>query len=387
MRTALPLLLASIPVPHPAWAQGSCGSCPSTGACPPIEPINPFTNHSCENHSFHTHASEVIPFVDFSRANLFASDFSFADAMGGDFSGADARCADFFNAELSGSDWIGADCTDASFLLADICSANLTGANLTGAGLGGAEIQFADLRDAVLVDADLTAAPCQNSTFAGADLTRAVLMTANLRNCILRGATLADAQMSFTDVSDADFSDADLSGVTDLATTFGTASYNPCTQFPFNFDPVAAGWTLVPSPCPGIGTSYCSPAAQNSTGRPGSITATGSPVAAQNDLTLAAFDLPPSQFGYFLTSQTEGQNGVPGSSGFICLAGNIGRFSTPPQIIQGPAGSIQIDLASMPVNPPQAALPGETWNFQCWYRDSNPGPTSNFTDAVSVTLL
>ncbi|MCP3916270.1 MAG: hypothetical protein GY711_12005 [bacterium] len=30
--------------------------------------------------------------------------------------------------------------------------------------------------------------------------------------------------------------------------------------------------------------------------------------------------------------------------------------------------------------------PGETWNFQCWYRDNNPGPTSNFTDAVSVTF-
>ncbi len=30
---------------------------------------------------------------------------------------------------------------------------------------------------------------------------------------------------------------------------------------------------------------------------------------------------------------------------------------------------------------------GDTWNFQCWYRDNNPVPTSNFTDAVSVTFL
>ena len=27
---------------------------------------------------------------------------------------------------------------------------------------------------------------------------------------------------------------------------------------------------------------------------------------------------------------------------------------------------------------------GETWNFQAWYRDANPGPTSNFTPSVSV---
>ncbi|MFT5291611.1 MAG: hypothetical protein ACI82F_003696, partial [Planctomycetota bacterium] len=30
-------------------------------------------------------------------------------------------------------------------------------------------------------------------------------------------------------------------------------------------------------------------------------------------------------------------------------------------------------------------MAGQTWNFQCWSRDNNPGPTSNFTDAVSIT--
>jgi hypothetical protein len=27
-----------------------------------------------------------------------------------------------------------------------------------------------------------------------------------------------------------------------------------------------------------------------------------------------------------------------------------------------------------------------TWNFQRWYRDLNPGSTSNFTDALRVTF-
>ncbi len=36
----------------------------------------------------------------------------------------------------------------------------------------------------------------------------------------------------------------------------------------------------------------------------------------------------------------------------------------------------------MPVNPPMPFQPGETWNFQAWYRDT--GGTNNFTDAVSV---
>jgi hypothetical protein len=29
---------------------------------------------------------------------------------------------------------------------------------------------------------------------------------------------------------------------------------------------------------------------------------------------------------------------------------------------------------------------GETWTFQAWYRDTNPAPNSNLTDAVAVTL-
>jgi hypothetical protein len=29
---------------------------------------------------------------------------------------------------------------------------------------------------------------------------------------------------------------------------------------------------------------------------------------------------------------------------------------------------------------------GDTFHFQCWYRDVNPLPTSNFSDAVSITF-
>jgi hypothetical protein len=29
---------------------------------------------------------------------------------------------------------------------------------------------------------------------------------------------------------------------------------------------------------------------------------------------------------------------------------------------------------------------GDTWNFQCWFRDANPMTTSNFSDAIEVVL-
>ncbi len=131
-----------------------------------------------------------------------------------------------------------------------------------------------------------------------------------------------------------------------------------------------------------LGQSYCGPAVPNSSGRPAAVYACGSDEIADNYFVLFGTDLPAGQFGYFLTSQTQGFFMPPGSSGFICLGGNIGRYNG--NVGQGPSFSLQIDLTSIPVNPPVAVQPGDTWNFQAWYRDA--GGTTNFTDAVAVTF-
>ena len=83
-----------------------------------------------------------------------------------------------------------------------------------------------------------------------------------------------------------------------------------------------------------------------------------------------------------------------GSQGNLCAIGPIGRFNPAagyPVQSSGAAGSlsIQLDLQNTPT--PSAAVMvfvGETWNFQCWYRDflQGQGATSNFTDAVELTF-
>ena len=47
-----------------------------------------------------------------------------------------------------------------------------------------------------------------------------------------------------------------------------------------------------------------------------------------------------------------------------------------------------IDLTQIPEppSPPTQVVAGETWHFQCWYRDANPASTSNFTDALALTF-
>lgn len=138
-----------------------------------------------------------------------------------------------------------------------------------------------------------------------------------------------------------------------------------------------------------VGTSYCA-AVQNSTGVSGVIRAFGSRVVAANDLRLDAVGLPRFSFGMFLASRT--QDLVPmagGSAGNLCLGGAIGRFSAPGQIQSvGPAGnlSLTVDVGAIPQ--PTAfvpALPGETWNFQTWFREPSAGPSStNYTDGLAI---
>ena len=137
---------------------------------------------------------------------------------------------------------------------------------------------------------------------------------------------------------------------------------------------------------PSLGTRYCTPALANSSGLGGRIDLLGSPQLAVNDLTLAASQLPPNQFGMFVTSATVAS--IPVGSGLLCVGGQIGRFNAPGQVLQsGPGGSFDllVDLTqNWPVVGVLTPAVGETWHFQAWFRDL--GPTSNFTDALALTF-
>ncbi len=135
-----------------------------------------------------------------------------------------------------------------------------------------------------------------------------------------------------------------------------------------------------------IGGNYCS-TNQNSTGQAGEMMATGSATAADNNVTLIARNLPSLEFGFFLTSLTQGFVANPGGSqGNLCLAGDLGRYNMP--VLQSNASGIlaqAIDLTMTPTGAgPTSILAGETWNFQAWHRDLNPGPVSNLTDGLSI---
>lgn len=136
-----------------------------------------------------------------------------------------------------------------------------------------------------------------------------------------------------------------------------------------------------------VGVSFC-PNTSNSQNVAAELSGMGSDVAADNDVTLTASGLPPNQFGLLAVSRSSAV--IPmagGSQGTLCLGGAIGRYNG--QVTSsGPAGTfdLALDLTSIPApTGPTAAVAGDTWVFQVWYRDVVLGfPVSNFTSALSI---
>ena len=134
------------------------------------------------------------------------------------------------------------------------------------------------------------------------------------------------------------------------------------------------------------GITYCTNV-PTSTGFPGRIRAIGSDDVSDNNLAIQAYQLPVNTFGLLLGSNAPGFVANPGGSqGNLCILGDIGRYNSDVSN-SGASGSfvISLDLNAIPSpTGPTAAVAGITRYWQVWFRDSNPTPTSNYTEAVRV---
>jgi hypothetical protein len=134
---------------------------------------------------------------------------------------------------------------------------------------------------------------------------------------------------------------------------------------------------------------FCTQATANSSGSTGLLDWSGSRYIVDADFTLRASALPAGAFGYFLASPAHAAATTPpASQGALCLGAPIGRFNRPGEVLQASAAgsiSLSIDLLDVPQpSGPVEIQSGERWQFQMWYRDANPTPTSNTTSAVRV---
>jgi len=100
-----------------------------------------------------------------------------------------------------------------------------------------------------------------DANLAGVILTDAVLVSADLSGSNLNGADLSFTDLQFADLSGANLNGANLSFTFNVGTVTGSPYYDEFTNFSnswtgcpecgggaFLFNPVTAGWTLVPEP-------------------------------------------------------------------------------------------------------------------------------------------
>ena len=151
----------------------------------------------------------------------------------------------------------------------------------------------------------------------------------------------------------------------------------------------------------------------NSDGTRATLVASGSRAVSDNDLELTVAGLPTSGTTAYIynTFLSAGQSlvtvhnptpgGGPAAGGDVCIAGGtFGRHLFGSDLYMGTSGtfSIDVDLTDVPSprdgiswpNPGHystTVLVGETWYWQCWYRDQAAGVgASNFTEAIGITF-
>jgi hypothetical protein len=131
------------------------------------------------------------------------------------------------------------------------------------------------------------------------------------------------------------------------------------------------------------------------------VTLSQSSLSGPGVLHLEATDGPSGEFGYFLVASVLNEPGTSISNGRLCLVAPIGRFApaaggtlnslgqfdgagTLQNIVGTSAVGSGYDVfASLPAPPGGAIQSGDTWHFQCWYRD---GQRSNFSNVLSATF-
>lgn len=132
-----------------------------------------------------------------------------------------------------------------------------------------------------------------------------------------------------------------------------------------------------------FGESYCFTTI-NSTGQRSTITALGSPELDDNELTLTCRNLPPNQFGIWITSPQQGfMPNIGGTSANLCLS-SPGRYQGVSNTGTGET-SLVVDLDRLPRPGGFAsAQVGATWHWQLWHRDV--GGDANMSRGMRFTI-
>lgn len=135
-----------------------------------------------------------------------------------------------------------------------------------------------------------------------------------------------------------------------------------------------------------IGDAGCA-GEPNSAGAGATLSAQGSPRAGDRALRLESAGLPAGRSTTFMASKSPGSTPFfSGGQGTLCLGSPFGRLNADP-IFSDASGRAVLDVRTDAISLGGALIsiqPGETWYFQAFYDDDNPGPTTNLSASLVV---
>lgn len=124
----------------------------------------------------------------------------------------------------------------------------------------------------------------------------------------------------------------------------------------------------------------------NSTGESATLQIRGNRNASAGAIRVEAESLPPNAFTLFFAGLQAGFTPLAGGSvGNLCIFGSSGRFGAGQASPTGSA-SWNVNTSLIPTGLGGSLDPGGTLVFQTWYRDVGTAPTTNFSEAVTVTF-
>lgn len=131
---------------------------------------------------------------------------------------------------------------------------------------------------------------------------------------------------------------------------------------------------------PPIGTNFCQ-ASPNSSGAPSLISASGSAIALEQDLTLTASNQPaPGTIGLFFFGPN--QVLLPFGDGFRCVGGGTTRMS--PTVVAD-SGSVARKAVDFGAPYAGSLTAGASFNFQYWFRDTPAGLSGfNLSNGLNI---
>jgi hypothetical protein len=185
-------------------------------------------------------------------------------------------------------------------------------------------------------------------------------------------------------------------GVTEVYayyTAGGTLTGDITTQSVIRIAPEPAGFCFgEPLACPCGNAGGPGEGCGNSTGSGALLTASGSTSVSDDDLVLAATQVPTGQFGVFVVGG--GTNNIVFGDGLRCVSpGPTGLHRFNPPNGSGPTGVLSRGpgIVSYSQNFPSggAIQAGNTYYFQAWFRDPFSGPCGsgfNLSNGLEVTF-